>query len=363
MTTHFFAALDASTNEVRFVGDVAQGRAANCICPACRSPLIAKQGQLNVWHFAHSAGQERPECYPGAVNLMRRIAIEVLMDSEITLPSCRVEVRAGSGVSVVRDVVQWTPGLTAGIEWHPDAPKLSPIARLSTIDGTNVGLWVDLDKPPDVQLAEVVEGDGAMTFHFLLPSIAQMRTRALAESYIRRNGQFIWLKAPCNVPAIEAARAIVLSKAAAKERQRQDAGKLRANQAGIRWARIRREGLAMATGGDGAVAHVPQPPAAALSDDPMIPDRQPGCVLTFYRLGDGTTWLRYRRKDGIHVLRPWPDGKSGWQSALPRTFGHFDAELNAYRMDNFLKNMDAIAAAAVEVRSGHDLTQVATGKG
>jgi len=41
------------------VADVPRGLAANCDCLSCRRPLIARQGEVNAWHFAHdfSAGQ------------------------------------------------------------------------------------------------------------------------------------------------------------------------------------------------------------------------------------------------------------------------------------------------------------------
>jgi len=35
------------------VSNVPRGAACNCICPSCKAPLIAKQGKLKEWHFAH----------------------------------------------------------------------------------------------------------------------------------------------------------------------------------------------------------------------------------------------------------------------------------------------------------------------
>lgn len=39
------------------IREVERGLACNCICPACRRPLIAKKGALHVHHFAHYAGE------------------------------------------------------------------------------------------------------------------------------------------------------------------------------------------------------------------------------------------------------------------------------------------------------------------
>lgn len=35
------------------VEDVPRGKAAKCVCPSCKRPLIARQGDVNTWHFAH----------------------------------------------------------------------------------------------------------------------------------------------------------------------------------------------------------------------------------------------------------------------------------------------------------------------
>lgn len=35
------------------VADVPRGGKCGCICPSCKTPLIARQGDLKEWHFAH----------------------------------------------------------------------------------------------------------------------------------------------------------------------------------------------------------------------------------------------------------------------------------------------------------------------
>ncbi|EHO5973683.1 hypothetical protein KLY11_003881 [Salmonella enterica] len=37
------------------VADVPKGRKCGCICPSCKIPLIARQGRVNRWHFAHAS--------------------------------------------------------------------------------------------------------------------------------------------------------------------------------------------------------------------------------------------------------------------------------------------------------------------
>lgn len=38
------------------VADVANGKKCECYCLCCREPLVAKQGDIRVWHFAHPSG-------------------------------------------------------------------------------------------------------------------------------------------------------------------------------------------------------------------------------------------------------------------------------------------------------------------
>ncbi len=37
------------------VSEVPKGNKCGCTCPACKTPLVARQGDENVWHFAHAS--------------------------------------------------------------------------------------------------------------------------------------------------------------------------------------------------------------------------------------------------------------------------------------------------------------------
>jgi Competence protein CoiA-like family len=45
------------------VSEVKGGSACNCICPSCKSPLIARHGCINEWHFAHDPAYKSEEAY------------------------------------------------------------------------------------------------------------------------------------------------------------------------------------------------------------------------------------------------------------------------------------------------------------
>ena len=46
---------DEATQSFKDVFDVQRGRRCDCICPSCGTPLIARQGAIKDWHFAHAS--------------------------------------------------------------------------------------------------------------------------------------------------------------------------------------------------------------------------------------------------------------------------------------------------------------------
>ena len=43
------------------VGSVEKGVQCDCICPSCKTPLIARQGEIKEWHFAHQSRSTEQE--------------------------------------------------------------------------------------------------------------------------------------------------------------------------------------------------------------------------------------------------------------------------------------------------------------
>ena len=91
--------LDAESGELVDVGSVKRGKACGCICPSCKTPLLARHGDAREWHFAHRSvkvhGETRKVCeYSFAVSV--RLMIQQLSNEglrfrtpgyEITLPA------------------------------------------------------------------------------------------------------------------------------------------------------------------------------------------------------------------------------------------------------------------------------------
>lgn len=58
--------LDVVSEQLVDVGSVKRGNACGCICPSCKTPLVARHGDKKVWHFSHRSqnthNKTRKEC-------------------------------------------------------------------------------------------------------------------------------------------------------------------------------------------------------------------------------------------------------------------------------------------------------------
>lgn len=82
------------------VHDVPRGLKANCVCPSCRTPLLAKQGDQKSWHFAHATrGTYRTtekECRFSLFASIRLMARQIIGEQfEMRLPACAGTINLG----------------------------------------------------------------------------------------------------------------------------------------------------------------------------------------------------------------------------------------------------------------------------
>lgn len=69
---------------VRSVEEVSRGLACECLCPACGERVIARQGEIREWHFAHSSGGD---CAAAAETALHLAAKQALVEAKgIMLP-------------------------------------------------------------------------------------------------------------------------------------------------------------------------------------------------------------------------------------------------------------------------------------
>jgi hypothetical protein len=203
-----FAAVDG-IGAIRFPGDVPRGALCACFCPVCNSPLVSKQGAVNAWHFAHEAGQERPECPVGAANLLRRLVAELLLSGEWspTLPryerSIQVANRFGTEAELVEIEVQ------ANGQFHlctpPPQAKLGYIvATIALASGTQVDIGVDLDGQ-QMPSADFKDPDRGLLM-VKLPPVSALSTMADAIAFVKLRATMKWVLLPEALTAERAAQ-------------------------------------------------------------------------------------------------------------------------------------------------------------
>ena len=93
---HQLFAMDKE-GRIRSVEEVARGLACECVCPSCGAPVIARQGAVREWHFAHAA---ESDCKGGMETALHLAAKQLLLENGgLTIPEIRVqrEVRLPDG--------------------------------------------------------------------------------------------------------------------------------------------------------------------------------------------------------------------------------------------------------------------------
>jgi len=312
-----FAAPDAQ-GRTRFVGEVPRGAACDCICPVCASPLVAKQGGVKEWHFAHEASQERVECEVGAMNMLRRLAAEVLQADGVPLfPPYRQELR--SRWTIARELVQWDAQIVAGsAQWSTSGLASAPFLRGLLTTSTSFEAHIDISETY-VRRTGFTGANASLVFWLPMPRQEDLFDRHALELHIRTKGYWFWQHHPDIEGRLQAAQ-LKLEQAdrAAVERDEE------------RWQILQ---------GSRALAENPAHPPVT-SDHEEVPDWLPGLkpntALLCYALKDGQgNWVLYSRHDGTYRLVPYPPAPEGWDELFPPSVGTPDKD-GGYAVPNFV---------------------------
>jgi hypothetical protein len=317
---HLFAGIGPQ-GEMRFIGEVERGAACACRCPECDSPLIAKQGNEKEWHFAHESGQERPECHAGAINMLRRLAIEHLSKREdLRLPMYQTCVRSTSPGIERTETVEWNAQLKGALTWLPKSTRSAPVA-IGTLDsGVDAHLYVEIGDPYPARTGQAA-GMAAIDFVCAVPPLSDLRKRVQAERQIEVYGRLQWRYHPDTFGLAAAAQGRVNASAAKFMSMVKQISQRRASEEQERLLAQQRPFDASA------------PAAAPANVEPQYswaPLRKPSAAFIFYRLQDGSAWVVYEMVDATMAIAPWPKA-DGWDKALPPSVGVADEPLGVYR--------------------------------
>lgn len=298
-----FAARDA-TGTLKFIADVPRGVACGCACLSCGSPLVAKKGEINEWHFAHEQSQERPECRVGALNLLRRIALEELAASG-AWPAAPFEALAGGSASPVR----WTemPAGPLAIEQTPDG---TPLGSVMLTRGGNAAVQVCIGS----QKATLRPGGGAQAeLRIPEPAAGLIRSEDDARRFVRESMVLRWLHLPDTQGLIAAAEQAARDKLT---RLRQMFEARQAQAAGERWA-IRRSEMQREAPSVSPPAR-PAPAERSLKPVEWAPGLAHGRSIQYRQLRDGSQWVCYYTGTGGDMrLAQVPRPLDGWDECWP----------------------------------------------
>lgn len=343
-----FAGIDKN-GITRFVGDVERGLACDCFCDACGSPLVARRGDLREWHFAHEARQERPECIAGALNLLRRLAIEHLSSqSSLQLPVYRETLTAQHHLSRFSETAEWMaqPRNVDGWNLHP--PKLSPAVRMELDNGAQVDLYVEVGSSSVFERRSTCNVIGELHFWIAMPQAEQLRSHKLAQQHIACAGQMVWVHQPDALGLVADARARIDACLTAAKRATDETERLRHVAAGRRWFDIQQE---MNRKRQERASFIPPAekqaspkPAFKAKDSPWSAWRKQKSALLFYGLQDGSGWLILQHQDGRSILMPWPMASGGWEAAVPSSIGSFESEIGGVVLVNPVSTMINLGA-------------------
>lgn len=339
-TLSIFAGLDHD-RVLRFVGDVPRGAACGCRCAACGAALIAKRGEEKVWHFAHEASQERPDCLAGAVNLLRRLAIEQLRDGPpLSLPPYRRVVSTRLPLPMLSETIELNAQPIAFEKWNVSPVRGAAAVRLMLDSGESAALFVEVHARQTVALS-LQPGVAAVLIEIPLPfdgSVLQDLTAA--KSYLEKSRQIVWRQHPAGETLAFSTLKLLSQRAQALHRERAVLARLGAS---------RDHGQRADTVGDQAEAAVVAPTE---TDNPQWIDwRKPKSSFIFYAGRGGNGWLLLQHRDGGQVVVPWPVEIEGWDEALPPKIGTPDLELGGYRVVHEVNTMVYLGSISAGVRN------------
>lgn len=300
-----FAAIDAQ-GTTRYIGEVARGAACGCYCAACQSPVVAKQGADHAWHFAHEASQERPQCLPGSINLLRRLATEMLLESgSLVMPECRQVVSTNWRYSVIREVAAWTLPTGCIVQRDMQAAFNKPVAQIKPlgIPDCTIGLWVQIGESPPEAGGEF---SGELVYRCQIPPKGAITTHAGAVEFLQQHHVWEWQMAPDVFAELERAHKRLQERIEADKAERIE--KLQPHNSLL------------------------QPPAPAPLPTWVTLKKRNTSFFAYQMRNEKEFWIVMDAADqpGCYYVVPGSGWWDGWDEALPLSVGKADLQRGAY---------------------------------
>ena len=349
-----FAAIDSS-GQTQFIGEVLRGASCGCFCAECKSPVVAKQGRDHAWHFAHEASQERPQCLPGSINLLRRLAIQrVLGCFPLTLPECKQLVVPDWGYAGTHETAAWTLPACRLAETDALAAFGKPVARLNPIGmlECSIGLWVQVG---ELTAQSQAEFDGEVVYHCPVPPKGAITTQTSAVDFLERNSAWHWQKMPDALGTLAQARQRLQERLVAQQAEQVDKQQRLRSLQGTRSASW-----------DEPSSLLPQLQPSAPLPVWVSLKKKHSSFFAYQMLAKDQFWIVMASADhdGYYIV-PGAGWWDGWDESLPASVGQADLVKGAYRgngrIDNAIACMQRLGVSASRIDSDPALICIFTG--
>jgi hypothetical protein len=290
--------------------------------------MVARKGPINDWHFSHEGGQERPECPAGALNLLRRLAIQ-----ELERAPSRIQDYLMAHPQPGCAPLRWTDRPVQPIRLVAGADSRSTeVARVALERSGEARIFVTIgrESPP------LITSGAVLWVSVPLPEQVVIRSQADARAFVQAEMAVRWL----HLPDIDGLLAAARVQAAQAMRERQEAAQraqlLRRAEAGQRWEEIRRAS-AMADPPAAPTVDEPPPPAAPRHEVRPVVEWAPGLAgrgsLQLRKMHDGTQWVYYPAGKYWRIA-PAPELFEGWDEYFPPGVAVVDGERSLRVVDD-----------------------------
>jgi hypothetical protein len=187
------------------VSEVPQGAGCRCICPSCRAPLIARQGEVKQWHFAHaSRGVENEDIRQCEYSFFLSVALmakqQFLECNGLVLPDYihHLSVQGRWSRRVYRDSIALTRGrrVIPGQCWVDRQLEGHAVDVLCEIEGVPLGIVLERpDRKPHLCAADFTGKKVGVVKIDLLETLRifrKMDPKRKAEGFHQALGRFLF---------------------------------------------------------------------------------------------------------------------------------------------------------------------------
>lgn len=315
-----------SSGSLRFISDVNSGLQSDLHCAHCKSPLIAKKGDQNDWHFAHVSGQTRPECVVGARNFLRMSLKRHVASSGLIPKPKPYPIRTNYAGQVISAELQLA--VTDITSWSTHDDSSSKVADIKVSDGSFGEIHLVLSNDPGFHIHN--RNRAVLLVVVDESQVLDLSSEHEMASKLLKSATAAWVSISKDSSKYQQ------SLSEAVKRQSAAAEALKIAQLVPQLAPVERK---LESQSERSIAT-----KCVVNDEKSWKDdirlhwnseRKLTTTIFCLHLRDGTNWFVYVTENGIRKLKPWPELFEGWDEFFPPAIGKASEQAECYVVDDF----------------------------